>query len=794
MFFKKLMLTFLILVMFASTLSAKAQKRVSIGVLMDGKGYLMTSGFENIEKEVHDLLDNEYEVRFSEKNSLVGNWTRESVKTNLTKLLNTHDVDIIIAMGAISSSEVSHYKRLSKPVIAPFIMDETLQGLPRKGAGSGIKNLNYIISITPIEEGLIMFKKIVSFDCPAIMVNQAYLTSFSKASLKFKELHTDLESGCKIIPVGNATDTAISQLTSDVTAVYITPLLHISEQDRSRLFSEINKRKIPSFSHLGRDEVVQGALAGIDSKNTLSRLSRRVALNIQRILMGEKAETLPVDFRTGREQLIINMDTARQIGVYPSFSVLTDAELVNEYQEKIERKIDLFDAVNEAINTNLEFLAKQYDVASNKLDIRKARSNLFPQLELSAMGVKIDEDRAEASLGMQAEETYTGTATLTQVIFSEKAMANITIQKSLHEKKKAELDQVKQDIALTAATAYLNVLRAKTYEYIKKNNIKVTKSNLELARVRHSIGTSGPAEVFRWEAELAIGKRDVLFSERQRVQAEIHLNRMLHRPQEEPFMVLETTIDDPRILSGVYPDPKIDNPWIYRQFADFVVEYGLKKAPELVQIDEGIKAKQRYLKTTRREFYVPTIAFQGEISQLFDESGAGTSDLGALASMLPDPADDIDWSLGIMLSLPTYSGGLKSAEFRKTKMEIKHLETKQYEVKEKLEQKIRSTLIQAGTSMAIIDVSKEAAVAAQKTQDIVTDAYAKGMVSILDLIDAQNAARTAQEVSANAVYDFLIDLMNFERSINRLDFFVEPEQRGTLFKEFEEHLAKGKNK
>ena len=55
------------------------------------------------------------------------------------------------------------------------------------------------------------------------------------------------------------------------------------------------------------------------------------------------------------------------------------------------------------------------------------------------------------------------------------------------------------------------------------------------------------------------------------------------------------------------------------------------------------------------------------------------------------------------------------------------------------------------------------------------------MVSILNLIDAQNAAILAREGAANAVFDFLIDLMEVERAIGKYYFFADAEAREDWF-------------
>jgi len=148
--------------------------------------------------------------------------------------------------------------------------------------------------------------------------------------------------------------------------------------------------------------------------------------------------------------------------------------------------------------------------------VNEARAKLMPSLDISGTYLVIDKDRADRSFGQQAERTLMGSATATQVIFSEPAWANLSIQKNLQKSREFDLEQLKLDITLEAAIAYLNVLRAKTAEKIQQENIKVTLQNLDFARVREVVGSAGPAEVYRWESEIASNRKSVIEANAQR--------------------------------------------------------------------------------------------------------------------------------------------------------------------------------------------------------------------------------------------------------------------------------------
>ena len=68
------------------------------------------------------------------------------------------------------------------------------------------------------------------------------------------------------------------------------------------------------------------------------------------------------------------------------------------------------------------------------------------------------------------------------------------------------------------------------------------------------------------------------------------------------------------------------------------------------------------------------------------------------------------------------------------------------------------------------------------------ESYAKGVVSVVDLLDAQDSALQAQGAAANAVYDFLINVMNLQQAVGEFEFMLPAEQRGRLAKQLREYI------
>ena len=200
----------------------------------------------------------------------------------------------------------------------------------------------------------------------------------------------------------------------------------------------------------------------------------------------------------------------------------------------------------------------------------------------------------------------------------------------------------------------MNVLRAETLLLTERDNLVVSRSNLELARVRVAVGYSGRQEELRWISRIARDKQAVIDAYVRAQVARQRLNQLLDRPIEESFAVQDATLQEYGFIFG---QPKflsyIDSPAENLVFRDFMVEVALEESPELKGISAALEARERVLASTRSAFYSPSIAFRGDVRHTIHESGAGSG---------ITPSDDIDYTLGLRLTFPIARGGAKFSE------------------------------------------------------------------------------------------------------------------------------------
>jgi outer membrane protein TolC len=761
---------------FDCTLSHSAASPVArIGIVTDGPCERCPALIDMFKKEIHAASAHEFDVQFPAHKTLDGNRTISGIRQTIDNLLASPEIDLIITLGLVSSNEACKRRNLKKPLIAPFVFDAEVQKLPHRADTSGIKNLNYINTLHSADRSVQTFGDMVPFSRLAIMTDRFAIEAIPAFHKLVRQLANEHTLEITLIGVETSADAALQQIPDSTQAVFVGSLFQLGGDEFKKLVAGLISRKLPSFAFWGRDDVEQGLLASMVPKESMQHLARSVAVNVVDILRGEDAGTLPVAFSQG-ERLTINMATARAIGIYPSWQILTEADLLNEEIRKAERILTLDGVVQEAIKVNLDLAAAERNVLAGAQRVMEARSSLFPQIDIGANYTVIDDDRATISNGTQPERLFAGTADATQLIYSDRAWTNYTVEKHLQDSRSEDWETLKLDIVQITATGYLNVMLAKNIERIQKDNLKLTRENLERARIRESIGAAGPEEVYRWESEIANSRQAVLDAESLTLDTMSALNRILNRPLKEPFILEEVDLRDPLDL---LKDRRIldyfENAKILQIFRDFLVAEGLLMAPELRGLDAAIAARQRTLLSAKREFWLPTVALQGNAEQRFDKSGAG-SDLAGSTEQ-----DDTLWSAGVYASLPLFTSGGKTATYRRAREELSRLKIERDAVSNRIEERIFNAIHLIRASYPGIRLSRDAAEAARKNLALVTDSYSRGIKSIIDLVDAQNQSLVANQKAANSVFGFLIDLLTVQRALGKYVLFLDDTERSAWF-------------
>jgi len=763
--------------------AAQAAKVVNIGIVTDGPIEHVSWSPELFKNELLALTEADFEIRFPATQQLDGAWSAERITAAFKQLQQDPEVDMVLAMGYVAGAVAALSGPLRKPTFAPFVMGADLQNLPRKNNSSGVRNLNYLSGTANFVRDLTLLKSVVDFKKIVVLVDEAHYAAEPGLISRAQEVAAAGGVEIKFVLQHTRNEDLAAKLPEDADVVVITDLARLDPSAMKQLIATLIEKRLPSYSLLDSRLVELGILMAEAPASDWRRLARRNALNMHAVLHGEAAENQPVAFESKR-RLTINMATARAIGVYPRFDILNEAILLNEAPEPQGRPLSLAAVALQAVAANLELRAAALGFEASQMEVDEARAKLLPQFNASIAYTRLNDDSTTVISGAAAEYSTTAAITLSQLLYSDQVRANVAIQRYLQDNRQTLKRQLELDIIQESTIAYLNLLKAQTFVHVRREDMGLSRTNLELARDRQRIGVANPAEVYRWESQLATSRKALLNAQARLQQARDAVNRLLHRPLKEAFITETATLDDPRlIVSRKELFEYVSNDRTFELMGDFMVEEGLIASPELAGLEALLAATQRQLKANRRSYWSPMVTLKGGITNVMGENRvAGLS-----------AEDDTDWSLGLNVTLPLFEGGARSARLSGSRLALDQQRTQQDAIRARIEQRIRATLHRIGASYPSIQLAKDAAIAANKNLDIVTDAYSRGAVSILDLLDAQNAALVAEESATNAVFDFLIDLMNLQRSLGGFDFFLDEQGLDGWLERLRNYIAARQN-
>jgi outer membrane protein TolC len=708
---------------------------------------------------------------------VAGDGSAAGVGRVLDRALHDSTVSVVVTLGAVGSHLLAGRGEPPKPAIAGVIIDASWQGIPQRDGASGVHRLAYVDEAYGVGNTLADFHRLIPYRKLAVLLDPDLLAAVPQLQSNAAALVRAAGADAAIVPARGGADQILAALPAGVDAVYLAPLPALSDAELGRLLAGLNGRSLPTLSYLADPDVRAGALASYEPPENWLRRARRVAVDLQRILAGEDAGTLPVRL-VNAPRLTLNLATARRIGFSPGYSLLTDAELVGTDSLGPADTLTLSQTMRSAAARNLDLAAADLEVTSGNQDVRLARANLLPQLESQIGETFTKEGTASASLGQQPERLVDGGVTFSMPLYSEEAWAGYGSQRQLQRGKVAERDQLRLDVVLDAAEAYLSVLQARTVADVRRSNLYRNRSNLQVARLREGVGSASRADIYRWQGEVANSRRDLISAESQVRVAQLELKRLLNRPLDRPVAQRPVSLTDEALLAQ---DSTVlawfDDPARFAVLSQFLVGEAVRISPEMTRADAAIAAEERQRTAAGRAFWMPTFALQGGLSNVFSRGGAGSS-----APVLPggttlSTAPDLSWQFRIQASLPLFTGFGRTATRAQTNLEVERLKVQRESIRLSVDQRVRAAMESAASTYAGIALTREAADAASHDYELVSDGYSRGAADITALIDAQSTAEQSSEAAANAVHDFLLDLMRVERAMGDFGSLRPAEER-----------------
>ncbi len=756
----------------ASLAEAKDVKRIA--VMADGPADAHRALLKLAQKELSSFG---YEVDglFPEDKARVGDFTLATALLQLDALDADPAVEVIWAFGPIASTAAVRRAldgRLSKAVVAPFVLSATSQLLREKRGAA--RQLSHLIFDSTLREDLEALKGIGPMRRVAFLI-----PSFIREVLPEVEGILGAEaarSGVELLFVSEPdVESLLRALPADIDALYVGFDPRRSESDLEALARGLIARNLPSFSQVGRVEVERGLMMGLGSTENALRLARAVAVNTDAILRGEAPEHLSYALQRV-ERLVVHAGTAKALGRSLSWALLSEAELVGLAEPEDARKLSLLGVVKEVEALNLVLRANREELEAREQSVREARGALLPRLDFGFNGALNDPDAANP---LNPERSLTWSGNASQVIVNEPALAQLSVQEHLRDATRFDNRTATLEVVQSAAISYLSVLRALVGERVQRENLRVTKTQLSLAQIRQQVGSGSRSEQVRLESQLANNRSSVIDAIASRNVAEIDLRRLLNRGSEDPMVLEDVSLEtSPLMKSGQRLHVYLEGPAGFEVLRQFMALEALRNAPELQASAARLAAQERLVLSNQLSLFLPFVSVTAGVTSVIATGGAGTSPEEQAIFAI----DPLAWRLGFAASWRIWEGNARYARIRREQAIARGQDLDLQARRVEVEAKLRSALHRAAASYAGIRLQRLAAEAAAENLRLVSEGFGRGKENVITLVDAQSQALTAQLGANTAAYEYMIDLLQVQRAMGRFALIQTEEEVEDFFR------------
>lgn len=440
----------------------------------------------------------------------------------------------------------------------------------------------------------------------------------------------------------------------------------------------------------------------------------------------------------------------------------------------------LEDCIDHAWDNNLQLQQQKLNVDFARENLTQSKASRYPTLNASAshaynFGRTVDpftNDFATESVRSNNFRLSSGVN-----IFNGFQIHNTIKQNEMElEATKFDLDKTYNDIALSVASAYLQVLFAVELVENAVNQLEVIRLQVERTEKLVDAGTLPRGSLLTIQAQLATEELALVNAENQRDLAYLNLKQLLFLPEDQPF---EVSFPEMGIDEGAEPEQTVLE----------VYQVAVNEQPEIRSADIRIKTAEQDLKISKGgrspslnisasygtgysgAALEPTGVVPGDPQVIgFTESGeevlAPTFTTETRIIPFEEQLDqNLNRSIGLFLSIPIFNNFQVKSAIGRSRIGLENAKLQSEIVREQLFQTIQQAHADATAALKRYISTEKNVEALEESFRYTEQRFNVGMVNSLEYNDARNRLSAAQSELLQSKYEYI-----FRMKI--LDFYM----------------------
>ncbi len=297
-----------------------------------------------------------------------------------------------------------------------------------------------------------------------------------------------------------------------------------------------------------------------------------------------------------------------------------------------------------------------------------------------------------------------------------------------------ELDVAHNQLILDVSEAFYRVLLSLEFVKVSEQTVELVEKQLKIAQTLFEAGASTNFDILRAEVLLANAKSNLIRAKNGARGAMDVYKNVLNIDLDESVRV-EGSLEQPILNFDLEP----------------LIQLGLEQRPELhqLQFSEGAARKQIDVAKTRSR---PALSFFTNYQ--FDHNER-------LAAM------NRIWNLGFALNVPIFDGLATRAAVAQAESGLKQTQLGKQQMIDAIELEVRSAYLNLLEAKTLINVQRETVKQAQESVRIANLRYENGMITSVELTDAQLALSQAEVNRLQSLHDYAVGLARLEKAIGQ---------------------------
>ncbi len=433
----------------------------------------------------------------------------------------------------------------------------------------------------------------------------------------------------------------------------------------------------------------------------------------------------------------------------------------------------LEDCITYAYQNNIQIKQQELNTDIKKYDLLQSKAALLPNLNASAshtynFGRTIDMYTNDfATSRVQSNNFYISTGV---TLFNGFQLLN-TVKQQMIEKQVSEyeLEKLKNDISLSIATAYLQVLFNYEIRDIRLNQYEISEQQLQRTILLVDAGTLSKSNQLAIEAQLAADNLQYVNAQNQLALSYLTLTQMLDLPSTDDFEIERPLID---ITLLNFPS----------QTPEYIFNTSLILQPEIKTAELKLKSAYKSLSIARSTIS-PNLSLRASYGTGYSGASKEITDV-VLFDYIPigytqsqeivyGPSfnyitqvkpfkeqldDNLNQSVGFTMTIPIFNGLQSRTSINKAKILIKNAEYNLQNTKNQLNKSIQQAYADAKSAYNRYLASLKSVEAYEESFKYTEQKFNLGMLNSLEYNDAKIKLSNAKSELLQSKYEYLFRL------------------------------------